>query len=120
MSKIDPSQQNNSGAVQSLTNTGTGGGTMYYVNLGGIKMLWGITNSISIGANTSASWGVNFPSSFFTTIQAAVCNTSALSTNVDQYANFAATPSTSAGAGFIQNGGTAAGSAGVSYFIIGT
>lgn len=56
---------NFSGGVQTQANAGTAGGTMYYINLGGIKMLWGTTASIASGS----AYGITFPASFFTTIQ---------------------------------------------------
>lgn len=58
-----------SGQVQSQTNAGTSGGTMYYINLGGIKLLWMSTSSATTGATT---YTVTFPTSFFNTIQTIV------------------------------------------------
>lgn len=64
MTKVTQSQQNN--GVQTYTNTGNGGGTGYYINLGGIKMCWGLTAAFSIaGALASTS----LPSGFFNSIQ---------------------------------------------------
>ncbi len=50
-----------SGQFSSFTNSGTGGGTFYYGNIGGLKILVGETSS-----NTSAPTLV-YPSGFFTT-----------------------------------------------------
>jgi hypothetical protein len=63
MSKIGPIQQNNVPA--STTNGGTAGGSLNYINLGGLKYCWGITGSISISGG-QATATVAFPSSFFT------------------------------------------------------
>lgn len=62
------------GGVTSYTNTGTAGGTGYYMNIGPLKMCWGSTNSLSCAAGTAptaASYGINFPASFFSSIQSA-------------------------------------------------
>jgi hypothetical protein len=58
-----------SGQVQTYTQTGDGGGTGYYINLGGIKLCWGISGTFSSPGGTNKS--VSFPTSFFTTIQTA-------------------------------------------------
>ena len=50
-----------SGQVQSYTNTGSGGGTFYYGNIGGLKFLSGQTGS----QNTAPT--IIYPSGFFTT-----------------------------------------------------
>ena len=67
--KFKPIQNDNSGAVQTYTNTGDGGGTGYYINLGGIKMCWGTTGSITISGVGNKT--ISMPSSFFSTIQSA-------------------------------------------------
>jgi hypothetical protein len=61
-----------SGQVQTYTNTGSAGGTFSYINLGGIKLFWGITNVQSIsgtGPQQGSAVSIIFPPSFFTTIQ---------------------------------------------------
>lgn len=63
--KINPSQQLNT--VLTQTNTGTAGGTINYINLGGIKMAWGTTASQSSG-NPGTVFTVIPPTSFFSTI----------------------------------------------------
>ena len=57
------------GGVTSYTNTGSGGGTGYYINLGGLKLAWGQSNSFSTtgGNNYTAS----LPTSFFSSVQSA-------------------------------------------------
>ena len=54
-----------SGEVNSYTNSGTGGGTFYYLNLGGIKLLWGMSS-----LNTSAPTIV-YPVGFFNSVTGA-------------------------------------------------
>lgn len=60
-----------SGQVSTFTNTGTAGGTstFFYVNLGGIKLFWGVTNSVTANANNSANYTIILPTSFFSTVQ---------------------------------------------------
>jgi hypothetical protein len=61
-----------SGQVQSQANAGTAGGTIYYVNLGGIKLAWGASNSGLTMATTPVGYGFTLPASFFSTVQAAI------------------------------------------------
>jgi len=56
------------GGVQSQANAGTAGGTMYYINLGGIKILWATTSALSLAAQNSVAYTFTFPTSFFTTV----------------------------------------------------
>lgn len=58
-----------SGQVLSIANTGSAGGTIWYMTLGGMKMAWGNTSTVSLTAATSNPYGVTFPANFFTTIQ---------------------------------------------------
>lgn len=53
------------------TNTGTAGGTFNYMNFGGVKMLWGVTNVYAIvgSGNQVTSLTVAMPNPFFTTIE---------------------------------------------------
>src|ERR1700743_1397401 len=57
-----------SGQVSSISNTGTAGGTMWYINLCGLKMWWG-----QVAAQTSSAGGntytITLPSGFFSTVQ---------------------------------------------------
>ena len=76
-----------SGQVQSYTNTGSGGGTGYYINLGGIKLLWITTGTVSTSSG-NASLNISLPSSFFTSVKAGSATPSNLAVDVAQYANF--------------------------------
>jgi len=57
-----------SGQVLSQANAGTAGGTMHYINLGGIKLLWVIT-AVHASAAAGAVYTITLPTSFFSTIQ---------------------------------------------------
>jgi hypothetical protein len=68
----------------SLTGTGlasqvqtfSSSGTFYYVNLGGIKYLWGTTSSITLSSGVSFNtYTITLPA-FFTTVQMAIANAS--------------------------------------------
>jgi len=58
-----------SNSVQSQANTGTAGGTMYYINLGGIKLCWGSTAALG-----TSNFTITLPTGFFTTMQAGNIN----------------------------------------------
>lgn len=63
--------------VQTFVNAGTAGGTFFYINAGGLKLLWGSTGTISTagtGNVQSSGAGITFPASFFSTIQSAMSN----------------------------------------------
>lgn len=57
------------GGVTTQANAGTAGGNMYYINLGGLKMLWGVSAANSLNNATSATYTWTLPTSFFTTLQ---------------------------------------------------
>lgn len=61
------------GGVNTYTNSGSAGGTGYYINLGGIKYAWGMTGTLSLSATSTGTGVINFPSSFFTTVQSFIC-----------------------------------------------
>jgi hypothetical protein len=56
-------------AVQTQSNAGTAGGTMYWMNLAGIKILWGVSGANSMTNSTNATYTWTLPTSFFTTLQ---------------------------------------------------
>jgi hypothetical protein len=58
--------------IGTYTNTGNGGGTGYYINLGGIKLCWGVTGTFSNSGPATNT--LSLPSSFFTTVQAPIVN----------------------------------------------
>lgn len=75
-----------SSQVLTQANAGTGGGTMSYVNLGGIKLLWVITSVLTSSAAGSAGYTVTLPTSFFSTITYASGAAINMVTDVRQYA----------------------------------
>lgn len=84
--KITNSQQTNS--VSSQANAGNAGGTMYYVNLGGIKILW--ANSATVSTSTTATqFNFTLPTSFFTTVQFASAAAFPITNDAKQTANIA-------------------------------
>ena len=72
-----------SGQVQTQANTGTAGGNMWWVNLGGIKIMWGLSASVpsSVAGN---SYAFTLPA-FFTTTQSAFSSATNLSAQANQY-----------------------------------
>jgi hypothetical protein len=74
-----------SSQVSSYTNTGSGGGSgCYYINLGGIKLCWGQSGSITT-ANGNTAITASLPGSFFTTIQTASFYVVSVGTLGNQY-----------------------------------
>lgn len=68
--------------VQSYTNSGTAGGTGYYINLGGIKLAWGVTGALGLVSGTNnGNAQVNFPASFFAFVQTFVITPTGASDN---------------------------------------
>lgn len=108
--------------VQTLANTGTGGGTMSYINLGGLKILFGQTTTFTVAASSdSAYFGVNFPSGFFsatpTITPSIIGNDAAWST---QLTSVVAIKSSTAVTLRVHNYGTGtSGSVAIDYWIIG-
>lgn len=60
------------GGVQSYVNTGSAGGTVYWINLGGIKLLWGVLGALTVGANSGSTYSINIPSGVFTAVPTSV------------------------------------------------
>ncbi|WIE74475.1 hypothetical protein [Curtobacterium sp. MCSS17_007] len=77
-------------AVKTITNSGNAGGTIFYINLGGLKLLWGTSSQQNNtgGANTKIAVVVNFPAGFLTAVQSATATASGPYANTDGiYAN---------------------------------
>lgn len=127
MAKPDNNQMNFQGNVTTLANTGTAGGTMYYINLGGIKMLWGTSGAVSLTATQGTSYSVVMPTGFFSTITMAVAQLSH-GDGFGRGAFYNDTPPVTSGAAlntatfFLVNyaGSTTSSGEFFSYFIIGT
>lgn len=106
--------------VQTQANAGTAGGTMSYINLGGIKLLWSTTPSLSATGSTSTLYGVTFPTSFFTTITSVTLGITILTVSDQQRPLINTAPSTSSMTLGIRNDFASAGTASISYLVIGT
>jgi hypothetical protein len=52
--------------IATSTNAGTAGGTINYLNLGGLKILWGRTGSLSVAGAQQATATLIFPVTFTT------------------------------------------------------
>lgn len=69
--------------VQTQVNAGTAGGTMWWVNLGGIKILWGLGASVSVGTGGDG-YTFTLPT-FFTSIQTVMATAINVSVDGRQY-----------------------------------
>jgi hypothetical protein len=80
---------------------------MYYINLGGFKILFGVTGGISFSA-TGNAYGITFPTSFFSTYAYGVANVNQVSTTWEQTVYLSQCSTTSASIeGFAANTTTA-------------
>lgn len=68
--------------IQSYTNSGSAGGTGYYINIAGIKLCWGTTSQNS--SFNSASYSIAMPLAFFTTTQTVILTSGNLVTDKNQ------------------------------------
>lgn len=82
-----------SGQTSTQANAGTAGGTMSYINLGGIKLLWCRTGVLSVANNTSTTYTFTFPTSFFSTTSANFLTTenNAVSDRINSFFSVATT-----------------------------
>jgi hypothetical protein len=105
-----------SGQVQTQTNTGTAGGTMSYLNLGGVKFLWCSTGNLttSIAGN---NYGFTLPVSFFSSIALPLASAINPSVNVGQFANVNSFSASSVNVYLVANAN--GGTAGVSLLLMG-
>lgn len=109
--------------ILTYSNSGSAGGTFYYANFSGIKMLWGITANQTLsgtGPINGSAVAITMPTSFFTTFQMvmstpgnAAAGTSMLTSAIQ------ASSTTSISVVLNQINGTN-GSGGISLFVIGT
>lgn len=107
-----------SGQVLTQANAGTAGGTMSYVNLGGIKILWCISASGLTSGASSLGYTFTLPTSFFSTITLAAACSINQATLGEQYANVLSADTTTVTCRLISPGGAA--SSGISVYVIGT
>jgi len=110
-----------SGNITTAANSGTWGGTNYYVNLGGIKLLWGVSDVATVNSGTDKELTVIFPASFFGTVLIPTVNT--ISNNVSYGTQLLSTIksySTSTNTLSVHNfGGGASGNIKISWLFIG-
>jgi hypothetical protein len=65
-----------SGQVTTAANAGSWGGTQSYINLGGIKLCWGLSAvGSAINSGASLTRAVTLPVGFFSTVTAGFCST---------------------------------------------
>ncbi len=108
-----------SSLIQSQTNAGTAGGTLYWIDLGGMKLLWSNLSSVSY-SGASASPTVALPP-FFTTITCALCSGANAGGTYGQKVEFqTASPTTSAANLQITNVGSGSSSLTPNILLIGT
>jgi hypothetical protein len=81
-------------APSTYTSSGTGGGTGYYVNLGGIKICWGTTGTLG-PASGYTTCTISLPTGFFSAIQSYNVSLSSIATTQDQRITGNSAPSTS-------------------------
>jgi hypothetical protein len=110
--------------VLSYTNSGGSGGTGYYINLGGLKMCWGITGALSVGGsgNQVAAFTINWPSGFFSTIQSVTVTPNGTGVGATQflYTNGKSVPGTVSQDFWLVQTNGASGTAAAAWFVIGT
>lgn len=106
--------------IQGQTNTGTAGGAMNYVNVGGIKLLWGTTAALSTTAGGVASGTVVFPTSFFSTAPEVLTSGSDFTGTARIICGRNAPATTTSVLLQAQNVDTVAGTAKVTFFAIGS
>lgn len=110
--KVNNAQQLNT--VLSQANAGSGGGTIYYINLGGVKMAWG-----SITVPTGGSRVVTFPSSFFSNVYNAQITFGPASGTAAVVAGVEAGGLSSSAMTVVLNAYSGAGTMSVQWFVIG-
>ena len=107
-----------SGQVSSQANAGTAGGTMYWLNLGGVKILWGTSTTGLLITSTGNGYLFTLPT-FFTTVQTVI---SSMTTQVSDTRTWASGNAYSTGAitTFLVGAPTVTASGSYSIFVIGT
>lgn len=116
-SKIAVSSLGFSATLQSQANAGTAGGTMKYINLGGIKMLWCLSSNQTTGTGP-ISYTFTLPTSFFSTITMVQASAANPTGNANQYTTVTSQNTTTVTVYITSPGGAA--TAGIELFVIGT
>lgn len=106
-----------SGQVLSAINTGSAGGTMYYANIGGIKLLWMISAS-QASSNPGTAYTVILPA-FFTTVQTMLTSAVNIASQANQFIDQTGAPGTGTNTFYFCSPG-GVGSTAMSLIVIGT
>lgn len=85
-----------SGQVSSQANAGSAGGTMYYVNLGGIKLLWATGATITT-TTTATEFIYTLPVGFFSTVQSSIASIMPVTADAKQLCNISQSTTSSTG-----------------------
>lgn len=80
--------------VLTQTNSGSAGGTINYINEGGIKRAWGISAAYSLAGNSFVAGAITLPTSFFTAITGASVSNGNFTVDGRQFASIASSPTT--------------------------
>lgn len=100
------------------TNAGNAGGTTNRINLGGMKLQWGITNQLSFPATANTQYQVTFPEAFIA--RPALLATPEANTGVGELTPFLiSSPTTTTAQIALANSNAAAGTAKIDWFAIG-
>lgn len=105
-----------SGQVQTQAQTGGAGGTMWWVNLGGIKILWAVSAS-KASSNPGTAWDWSLPT-FFSSVQASFATAFNMTSQANQFIAYASINTTSFSTYFCSPGG--AGTTQAALLLIGT
>lgn len=109
-----------SGQLTTYSNPGSAGGTnsFFYGNIGGIKLFFGTTAAVTTSSG-STTWGITYPTSFFTTVQFVTAQTFAMTGVATQYCSINdLTLGTSGITPYVNS--TGSGTAKISFLAIGT
>lgn len=110
------------GGVATQANAGSAGGTIYYINLGGIRYCWGGTAAVTAsgtGTVASSSVTITLPTSFFTTLQSVNYSTGPASNTQYILASAIAQSVTTLTVQIVQFNGTN-GTAVINFWVVGT
>lgn len=104
-------------SVQSLSNSGTAGGTLYYINLGSIKLLWGLSGNQTTGS-TPLSYTFTLPPGFFSTVSMVQATAANPTGNANQFPTVTSQNTTTITVYLTSPSGAA--TAGIELLVIGT
>jgi hypothetical protein len=108
------------GQIQTQANAGTGGGTINYLNLGGIKLMWGVTGAVATNGVGQHAFTVIPPTSFFTTAPKVFANPTSFVVDTNQHAQIGTVTTSSIQLIIYNITGSGGAGASINYFAIGT